>query len=192
MDIEKRKTWKRRKGIFVYQLLRSRLFIILYSFLTFYLIHHVLQQVYTPDGTILNESWDIVNSAGENTNLIQTSPFYRITEKPESIRLKQLITYQKGDFLVLPRISGNRAVIFINEHEIFTLGGPAGTGNIWSGFYWVELPGEYAEAETSFEIELYGIYDIGIRESPYLISGLDTQWLDFLLNSFFLIFTGLF
>ncbi|HMW62037.1 MAG TPA: hypothetical protein PKA91_20430, partial [Leptospiraceae bacterium] len=139
---------------------RGRLPTILFAILTYGAVYFLLHLLYNPIGQVLPRQW--TDSADQKVEL----PFYRLVDQPSTIRIKQKVIVPRGSALVLPRVSGNRILIFLNNQQVAAIGAARGTGNIWTGFHWIDLPD--VAGESVLELEITGAYDLGIREVPYL------------------------
>ncbi|MCE9599286.1 MAG: GGDEF domain-containing protein [Spirochaetia bacterium] len=137
---------------------------ILLALLSYAAAYLLIQELYRPRGETLPRTW----SAG-NPGKTQEIPFYTLVDAPTVIRLEQKLNYPIGSALVLPRVSGNRIVVSIDGNAISSIGAPGGTGNIWTGFHWIDLPDAYSERNTTLSIQILGAYDLGIRELPYVV-----------------------
>lgn len=145
---------------------QGRIPTILLALLSYVAAYLLIQELYRPRGETLPRTWIDVSTSG---NRPQEIPFYKLVDAPSQIRLEQKINFPGGSGLVLPRVSGNRIVVSINGQPVSSIGAPGGTGNIWTGFHWVDLPDEFSGKEVTLAIEILGAYDLGIRELPYLI-----------------------
>ncbi len=139
---------------------RGRLPTIVFAILAYGAVYFLLHLLYHPIGQVLPRQW--TDSADQKVEL----PFYRLVDQPSTIRIKQKVIVPRGSALVLPRVSGNRILIFLNNQQVAAIGAARGTGNIWTGFHWIDLPD--VAGESVLELEITGAYDLGIREVPYL------------------------
>lgn len=142
-------------------LIQGRIAMVLLAIAAYAALYAGIKELYRPRGQAVPSVW-------ENAGAAQTLPFYQLLNAPQTIRLKQKISYREGDALVLPRISGNRLIVRLDGQPVAAVGSPRGTGNIWTAFHWVDLPGS---GTADVEIELYGTYDLGIREIPWIVAG---------------------
>lgn len=97
-----------------------------------------------------------------------TGTFYRVLRQPEAIRLCGTVP-PGPELLVLPRLSGNSLVVRIDGtllHRVGTLERPA---NFWLQPQRVALDDSAGRARA-IEIELGGLYDLGVRSAPVLTS----------------------
>ena len=165
--------------MFFKKLFNSRIFIVMLSLFSFFLLYRGITNLYAPRGTQVQLQ-------------PQSNSFYLLLQNPEQMLFTTQISYQADDFLVLPRISGNRIRVLVEEHEIIQIGGK--TANIWPNFHWIRLPLEFSGKQVSLVLELYGVYDLGIRETPYIISGDSSFWLRhstaFVFNNLYWIIIG--
>ncbi|KAB2967893.1 MAG: GGDEF domain-containing protein [Thermoanaerobaculia bacterium] len=95
-------------------------------------------------------------------------PFYEILERPSTVRLcgEAPAGY---DLLVLPRISGNAITVRVDgalRHRVGALDRPA---NLWLQPQRIPLDDERGRSRE-IEIELGGLYDLGVRVAPVLTS----------------------
>ncbi len=109
-------------------------------------------------------------------------PFYFRVSKPTSVFLQSEIKRVLGkDFLVLGKVSGSRLRVYLNDSEIYEIGGE--TGNLWTRPIIVKLP----KTENNFDIlkiEVFGVYDVGIHYVPFLTDSKNAN-LYYTLVSFF-------
>ena len=150
-------------------IVNNRLFVIMLSLFSFFLIYKGIFILYTPRGMAVT----LVNSI-DNSIAPEKIPFYILLPQPAELKFTAKIRYQPEDFLVLPRISGNRIRVSLEGHEINQIGGE--TANIWPNFHWIHLPNEYSRKEVTLTLDLYGVYDLGVREIPYIVSGNSSSW----------------
>ena len=156
-------------------LLYGRVQMIFLALLTYGAFYLLLAKIYEPTGRPVGRSWRIVEDTSRFDQTELSIPFYRIMDRPSSVRLRQTLKYAPGESLVFPRLSGNRLRVFVNGHTVGEVGGPSGTGNIWTAFHWMDLPEEEAGRDIVLELRLEGAYDLGIREVPYLLVARDHQ-----------------
>lgn len=95
-------------------------------------------------------------------------PFYRVLEHPESVRLCG--TAAAGpELLVLPRISGNALSVRVDGDLRLDVGALDRPANLWLQPQQIPLD-DGPPRERSIEIELSGLYDLGVRVPPVLTS----------------------
>ncbi len=95
-------------------------------------------------------------------------PFYEVLEQPRTVRLCGEAP-QGHELLVLPRLSGNALTVWVDgavRHRVGSLVRPA---NFWLQPQRIPLDDELARLRT-IEIELGGLYDLGVRVEPLLTS----------------------
>lgn len=158
-------------------ILQGRVRMILLALGAYVAVYGLISSLYQPRGAPVPDVWEEVRA--EKSVPIQL-PFYRILEASESVTLRGRVPYPAGSVLALPRVSGNRVIVFVDGVQAGSIGSPGGTGNIWAGFHWIDLPDRSARSDASIEIRVFGTYDLGIREIPYIASGADValfRWL---------------
>ena len=164
---------------------------LIYALLLFFITYFLVSALYHPRGKALDD-WQI--SGSERAEKVDL-PFYRLLNRPEKISIETGIKYQKGDLLALPRISGNRLEISLNGRLIKSIGGSAGTGNIWAQYHWANLPGAEAGSEARLSLHLYGVYDLGVREVPFIANEASVSLFRFItgfaFSHFYWLVTGL-
>ena len=93
------------------------------------------------------------------------APFYRVLEAPSGAKLCGEFE-GPHDLLVVPRLSGNALRVRVDGVERLAIGSPDRPANLW--FQPQRLPlGDLAEGPHALEIELWGLYDLGLRLPPY-------------------------
>jgi len=93
-------------------------------------------------------------------------PFYRVTDRPEGVRLCG--TAPAGpELLVLPRLSGNALTVRVDGALRHEVGAPERPANLWLQPQRIPLD-DGPPRERAIEIELSGLYDLGIRVPPVL------------------------
>ncbi len=95
-------------------------------------------------------------------------PFYRLLERPEEVRLCGEAP-PGYEVLVLPRLSGNALAVRVNGALRYEVGARDRPGNIWLQPQIVALADE-AAGGRAIEIDLFGLYDLGVRVDPVLTS----------------------
>lgn len=141
---------------------------ILLALVAYGLTYTLISGLYRPRGPATQPVWQVVE-----TDKQQQIPFYKLLTAPESVTLRQTIQYSAGSVLVLPRVSGNRISVFVNNIPAGSIGSASGTGNIWAGFHWIDLPDTESSKDALLEVRLFGTYDLGIRELPYIAPARD-------------------
>lgn len=149
----------------------NRLMILVYSLFAFFAVLILAKFFYEPRGRSLPINWWVESAAPgtDSGSNIQSLPFYKRLRIPETIRIFAPVRYSEGDIFVLPRISGNRIRIFIEDRLAGQIGSNDVTGNLWPHFHTFRLPSDFAGKPVIVHLEISGAYDLGIREVPYLI-----------------------
>ncbi len=146
-------------------ILQGRVRMILLALGAYAAVYGLISGLYHPRGEPVPDVWEELR--GDKTESLQL-PFYRILSASESVSLRQRVSYPDGSVLALPRVSGNRVVVLVDGVQAGALGAPGGTGNIWAGFHWIDLPNRAQKTDALLEIQIFGTYDLGIREIPYI------------------------
>ena len=94
------------------------------------------------------------------------APFYRRLAAPETIRLCGSFAGQPG-LLVLPRLAGNALVVRVDGGQRLALGAEGRPANFWVQPHLVALDG-LASGDHQLEIEIHGLYDLGVRIPAYI------------------------
>ena len=127
---------------------------ILGAIVLFLILMFLLNNNWIEDKYILNE-WSI--------NL----PFYKTLGKSGTYSFETIFDDVGFDTLVLPKISGNILKVYLNKKLIYTLG--TKTSNIWSRVIVLSLNKDLIKKENNvLEIEIFGLYDIGVHKIPFL------------------------
>jgi diguanylate cyclase (GGDEF)-like protein len=98
------------------------------------------------------------------------APFYRRLKAPESVRLCGSFE-GVPDVLVLPRLAGNALTVRIDGERRLTRGSASRPANFWMQPQLVPLDGLRSlggTAKHTLEVELYGLYDVGVRLPGYV------------------------
>ncbi|MEO8196913.1 MAG: GGDEF domain-containing protein [Thermoanaerobaculia bacterium] len=98
------------------------------------------------------------------------APFYRRLKAPESVRLCGSFA-GVPDLLVLPRLSGNALTVRIDGERRLSLGSASRPASFWMQpqlIPLVDLRPLGAAAKHTVEVELYGLYDVGVRLPAYV------------------------
>lgn len=95
-------------------------------------------------------------------------PFYRVLRAPESIRLCG-VAPPGATLLVLPRLSGNALAVKVDGHLLHRAGTLDRPANFWLQPQRVALDDSMGRTRL-IEIELGGLYDLGVRTVPLLTS----------------------
>lgn len=104
--------------------------------------------------------------AGDRQAASVEVPFYRLLDRPESLRLCGTAPAD-AELLVLPRVSGNALAIRVDGELRHRIGAPDRPANLWLQPQVVALDGG-SKGERTLEIELFGLYDLGLRVPPLL------------------------
>ncbi|ONN27481.1 hypothetical protein XJ44_03555 [Thermosipho affectus] len=91
-------------------------------------------------------------------------PFYNATGKAKSVTLKSHFKNVGYDTLVINRISGNMLKVYLNGELVYKFGDL--TANIWNKVFKIEL--KNLKEENELIIEIFGIYDVGLANIPFL------------------------
>ena len=134
---------------------------IIYAVFLFFGVFAAIQSLYDTPGRAL-DGWHAEKSG------IQL-PYYRILDKTETDLFTLETQIGNEDFLILPRISGNRIRIFLDDELLTQIGTESLTGILWPVFHWIYIPDRYEGKNVTISVELTGLYDIGIRELPHLV-----------------------
>lgn len=150
-------------------------------------------------GTINNDSgkkitgWEKIQN--DKTEIINF-PFYKIIKEPANIIIKNEINFENYNLLVIPKVDGGGMQVFIEEDLIYETGDIINsTGNIWNYKHVVNIPKKYIDNNIhEVKIKLFGLYDYGISENPYLVNQKDSLLLiglsNFFNNGFFYVAFG--
>ena len=148
--------------------------------IAFYLLFaFAIDALYRPDpgGVVAlstcgpSEGGGDVGGAGsaDSAPALDIAPFYRRLDAPETVRLCGAFEGQPG-LLVLPRLSGNALAVRVDGGLRLALGAPDRPANFWVQPQLVPLDG-LAAGEHAVEIEIHGLYDVGVRLPAYV-----TDW----------------
>ncbi len=75
-----------------------------------------------------------------------------------------------GWLMVFPRTDGNALSLSLSGQEIGSRGDMvAGNSNIWNSAKIFSVPSSLLGRENAFDLDIYGVYEAGIRLKPYLI-----------------------
>lgn len=94
--------------------------------------------------------------------------FYRVLRAPETIRLCG-VAPPGATLLVLPRLSGNALAVRVDGHLLHRAGTLERPANFWLQPQRVAFDDSLGRSR-SIEIELGGLYDLGVRAAPVLTS----------------------
>ncbi|MBO8161718.1 MAG: GGDEF domain-containing protein [Thermosipho sp. (in: Bacteria)] len=133
--------------------MRKKLFLNFIGALSLFLLLFCVMNTYLkPRDTIL-EFWN------------KKVPFYEVTGEPVSVTLK---TFIKDDFdtLVLPKVSGNILKVYLNGELMYRVG--TETSNIWNRCHVIPLDENLKLEENLLEVEIFGLYDVGIHKRPFI------------------------
>jgi diguanylate cyclase (GGDEF)-like protein len=106
------------------------------------------------------------SAAGAVIEASDTVPFYRRLKSPETVRLCGEFEGQP-ELLILPRLAGNAFEVRIDGERRFSRGAPERPASFWIQPQLVALDGLEPGPHRA-EIEIYGLYDLGVRIPPYL------------------------
>ena len=150
------------------RLFNSKYFIIILAFLSFLTVFYLFRFIYNPRGNVLPSEWTVENASDSATGGdTVTIPFSKLHSSPMHLIISSNVSWKKNDILVIPKISGNILIVYVDGLQIFQKGGYDKTGNIWSEFNWIRLPS--GDSLKKITIEIYGLYDLGIEERIYII-----------------------
>lgn len=96
------------------------------------------------------------------------APFYELLGEPRSIRLCGMVP-PGAELLVLPRLSGNALAVRVDGALLHRVGALDRPANFWLQPQRVALD-LGAGRSRAIEIELGGLYDLGVRVAPVLTS----------------------
>ena len=123
----------------------------------------VVAWLYEPDPRGVVE---LGRCVGGEAGAPESVPFYRVLDAPAGVRVC-------GEFegahelLVLPRLSGNALTVRVDGVPRLVVGAPDRPASFW--FQPQRLPlGDLGPGRHTLEVELYGLYDVGVRLAPYL------------------------
>lgn len=106
-----------------------------------------------------------LRACDESTGSAQIEvPFYRLLKQPEEIRLCGEAS-PGSELLVLPRLSGNSLAVRVDGALRHEVGARERPGNLWLQPQLVPL-GDDAAGARRIEIDLFGLYDLGVRVAP--------------------------
>jgi diguanylate cyclase (GGDEF)-like protein len=121
-------------------------------------------------------------------------PFYLRLDHPASTNLCGTFL-GAPEVLVLPRISGNALEVLVDGRERLRVGASDRPANLWMVPFVVPLDGIDPGREHQVEIELSGLYDLGVRVAPYVsrwsTGGLRVAVLRWLNGDFITLVSGL-
>lgn len=108
------------------------------------------------------------------------TPFYRLLQEAETVRLCGRLPADR-ELLVLSRLAGNALKVEIDGRVVYRNGTLDRPANFWLQPQRIPLE-ETTKGARALEIELGGLYDLGVRTHPYLSRAASESWRSSLLS----------
>ncbi len=123
----------------------------------------LLSWLYAPDP---NGLVPLTACPGSAPGAPAAAPFYRLLDAPATFRLCG--TFEDApELLVLPRLSGSAFTVRVDGSTRLAVGAPHRPASFWFQPQLIPLA-DLAPGTHALEVEIYGLYDAGIRLPPYL------------------------
>ena len=123
-------------------------------------------------------------------------PFYNIIEEKDIFIISNNINFKDNDLLIIPKIDGGAMQVIIDDNLVYESGDIINrTGNIWNYKHIVKIPDLYLDNQShKVKIKLFGLYDYGVSQEPFLSKQNDSLLIlgisNFFNNGFFYVAFG--